>query len=80
MIDTLTPFWPILALVGVFALGFGIAWWLRAEDARQMRAEIARRAESYDEMAAEALTNARKMDELRLGWQAVRAAVDQHTV
>ena len=87
MIETLTPFWPILALVGVFALGFAIAWWLRAEDARQMRAELDRRARSYDQVAADAIVVANGLEvareelaTLKRGWQAVRAAVEQHTV
>lgn len=101
VIETLMPFWPILALVWAFALGFGIAWWLRSEDARQMRAEIDRRARSYDELSAAVAPLGMKLDaaqadavmrdqlvtayeaqisDLKRGWQAVRAAVEQHTV
>lgn len=79
--------WPLALLVGVFALGFVLAWWLRAEDARQYRAELQRRTDSYDEMAAIALHHCKELDvahekiaTLERDWQAVRAAVEQHTV
>lgn len=79
--------WPLLLLVGVFVLGFALAWWLRAEDAQQYRAELKRRADRYAALAALDLDRGKdlgaaheKIATLERGWQAVRAAVEQHTV
>ena len=87
MIETLMPWTPLVALVVVFVGGFLLAWWLRSEDAAQYKAELRRRAASYDEMSAHAVEAAALYDAareeiaaLKRGWQTVRAAVEQHTV
>lgn len=83
----LAGWWPLLALPGAFVAGFGMGWLLRREDMLQAQRELKRRADAYDQLAAEAIEDAKCSDAYaaqiviyRRDWQALRAIVEQHTV
>lgn len=79
MIETLTPLWLTLALLGVFSVAFALGWLLGREDRLHLKRNWERAAAHHSEAQAEATELRGKLANMHLGWQTVRAAVEQHS-
>jgi hypothetical protein len=80
VIETLTPLWLVLAVLAVFAIAFALGWLLGREDRLHLQRNWERAAADYCAVQAKATELRAENADLKRGWQAVRAAVEQHSV